>query len=131
MTMIVQGLTLPYLIRRFHLMTVDEEAEEQRVYKEIKHELSEFALQHLEKNYGKALEEQPILQKIASKWKESKMLTEDSDMTSECKIIYLNILSQQRKWLVKKYLKDSKIDEGIIRRHLHQLDMEEEKIKFL
>jgi len=112
-------------------MTTDEENEEQRVYREIKHELSEFALQHLEKNYGKALEEQPILQKIANKWRDSKMLTEDTDMTADCKIIYLHILSQQRKWLIKRNKKDSKIDEGIIRRHLHQLDMEEEKIKFL
>lgn len=131
MTLIVQGLSLPYLIRKFHMMTVEEEAEEERVYIELKHELSEFALEHLEKNYGKALEEQPILQKIATKWKESKMLTEDTEMTAECKTIYINILNQQRKWLIKKNNKNPKIDEGIIRRHLHQLDMEEEKMRYI
>lgn len=131
MTMILQGLTLPYLLRRFKLMTTEDEAEELRVYKEIKHEMSEFALLYLEKNYGKALAEQPILQKIASKWKDSKMLTEDTEMTAYCKIIYINILKQQRKWLVQRNKKDGTIDEVIIRRHLHQLDMEEEKIKFL
>ena len=131
MTLIVQGLTLPYLIRRFQMMTVEEEEEEQRVYKELKYEMSEFALELLEKNYGKALEEQPILQKIASKWKDRKMLTEDTEMTAECKIIYISILHQQRKWLIKRNKKDSKIDEEIIRRHLHQLDMEEEKVKSL
>jgi Na+/H+ antiporter len=131
LTLILQGLTLPFLIKRFKMMTIEDEKEENRIFREIKYELSEFALNHLEKNYGKALEEQPILQKIAEKWKNSKMLTEDTDMTAECKIIYIRILHQQRKWLVEKNKKNDKIDEGIIRRLLHQLDMEEEKIKYL
>lgn len=131
LTLIVQGLTLPYLIRRFNMMTVEEEEEGQKIYNELKHELAEFALLHLENNYGTALKDQPVLQKIASKWKESKMLSEDTDMSSESKAIYLGIISQQRKWLVKKNKKDAKIDERIIRRHLHHLDMEEEKIRFL
>ncbi|MGC4039941.1 MAG: Na+/H+ antiporter [Flavobacterium sp.] len=131
LTLVVQGLTLPYIIKRFHMITDEQEQEEQRLYNQIKHELAEFALLHLEDNYGKALNEQPILQKIANKWRDSKMLTEDTDMTAECKIIYLNIIGQQRKWLIKKNKKESGIDENIIRRHLHHLDMEEEKIKFL
>ncbi len=131
LTLIVQGLTLPYLIRRFKLMTTEEEQEEQRVYNDIKHELAEFALNHLEDNYGDEIKEQPILKKIANKWKESKLLTEDTDMSSDLKAIYLNIISHQRKFLVKKNKKDAGIDERIIRRHLHHLDMEEEKIRFL
>ena len=113
------------------MVSVDAEVEDEKIYKVLKHELSEFALNHLEKNYGKALEEQPILKKIADKWKESKMLTEDTDMTAECKIIYIRILHEQRKWLIQKNKKDDTIDEGIIRRHLHQLDMEEEKMRYL
>jgi len=131
LTMIVQGLTLPFLIRRFKLMTGEEEAKEFKEYKRLKHELSAFALERLHSQYGKALEEQPILQKIAHKWEDSKMLTEDTDMTADCKIIYLNIIKQQRKWLIEKDRKDEKIDENIIRRLLHQLDMEEEKVKYL
>lgn len=131
LTLIVQGLTLPLIIRKFHLLTVEEVNEEQRQFKQVKHELAEFALDHLRNQYGKALEEQPILQKIAHKWEDSKMLTEDTDMTSECKIIYINILNQQRKWLLKKNKKDDRIDENIIRKHLHHIDMEEEKVRFL
>jgi len=131
LTLVVQGLTLPYIIKKFRLITYEQETEEQRIYNEVKHELAEFALNHLENNYGKALDEQPILKKIANKWRDSKMLTEDTDMTAECKIIYLNILNQQRKWLLKKNKKEAGIDETIIRRHLHHLDMEEEKIRYL
>jgi CPA1 family monovalent cation:H+ antiporter len=131
LTLIVQGLTLPYIIRRFHMMTMDEEKEEERQFKQVKHDLANFALDQLKSQYGKALEEQPILQKIAHKWEDSKMLTEDSDMTADCKIIYLNILSQQRKWLLKKNKRNDKLDESVIRRHLHHLDMEEEKVRYL
>ncbi|MCF6131943.1 Na+/H+ antiporter [Flavobacterium wongokense] len=131
LTMVVQGLTLPYIIRKFHMITIEEEKEEERQFKQVKYELADFALKHLNDHYGKALEEQPILQKIAHKWEDSKMLTEDTDMTADCKIIYLNILSQQRKWLLKKNKKNDKIDENIIRRHLHHLDMEEEKVRYL
>jgi len=131
LTMVVQGLTLPYFIRKLELMTPEQEAEEQRQYKELKYEMAAFALEQLQNQYGKALEEQPLLQKIADKWEASKMLTEDTDMTAEGKIIYLNILRQQRKWLIQKNRKNGKLDEGIVRRHLHQLDMEEEKVKNL
>ena len=131
LTLIVQGLTLPYLIRRFKLMTAEEEETERKVYDDLRHELAEFALLHLQNNYGAELKEQPILQKMEIKWRDSKILTEDSDMTTESRAIYINILNQQRKWLVKRNKKDTKIDERIIRKHLHHLDMEEEKIRFL
>ncbi|MEO5776639.1 MAG: Na+/H+ antiporter [Flavobacterium sp.] len=131
LTLVVQGLTLPYLIRKFKMMTTEEEEDEQRVYNDLKHELAEFALLHLENNYSDALKEQPMLRKMASKWKDSKILNEDADMTAESRAIYITILSQQRKWLIKRNKKDTKIDERIIRRHLHHLDMEEEKMRFI
>ena len=131
LTLILQGLTLPYFIRRLQIMTPDQEAEEQRQYKQLKYEMAAFALVQLQNQYGKALEEQPILHKIADKWEHSKMLTEDTEMTAEGKIIYMSILRQQRKWLIQHNRNNENIDEGIVRRHLHQLDMEEEKVKNL
>ena len=131
LTLILQGLTLPYFIRRLQLMTPAQEAEEEQQYKLLKYEMAAFALEQLQNQYGKALEEQPLLQKIADKWEASKMLTEDTEMTADGKIIYLNILRQQRKWLIQKNRKNGNLDEGIVRRHLHQLDMEEEKVRHL
>lgn len=132
LTLVVQGLTLPYLIRRFHLTNPNQDTiDEQKQYNTVKHQLAEFALNHLKNHYGDALQEQPILQRIASKWEDSKMLTEDTEMTAECKIIYINILNHQRKFLLQKNRKESKLDENIIRKHLHHIDMEEEKVRFL
>ena len=131
LTLILQGLTLPYFIRRLEMMTPEQEAEELQQYKHLKYEMAAFALDQLKDQYGKALEEQPLLQKIAEKWEASKMLTEDTEMTADGKIIYLNILHQQRKWLIQKNRREGNLDEGIVRRHLHQLDMEEEKVRHL
>ena len=130
LTLVLQGLTLPWLIRRFRLLSAEQQSEDQLMYTNIQHELAEFALLHLENNYGKDLDEQPVLQKVANKWRDSKALTEQSEMNMDCKIIYLNILGEQRKWLLKKNRKEAQIDENIIRRHLHHLDMEEEKIRY-
>jgi hypothetical protein len=112
-------------------MTPEQEAEEQQQYKLLKYEMAEFALEQLKNQYGKALEEQPLLQKIADKWEASKMLTEDTEMTAEGKIIYLNILKQQQKWLIKKNRKNGNLDEAIVRKLQHSLDMEEEKVRHL
>lgn len=131
LTLIVQGLTLPYFIRKLKMMTPEMEAQEKQQYKLLKYEMTAFALEQLKNQYGKALEEQPLLQKIADKWEASKMLTEDTEMTAEGKIIYLNILRQQRKWLIQRNIKDANLDEAIVRIHLHNLDMEEEKVRHL
>ena len=131
LTLILQGLTLPYFIRRMQLMTPEQEAEEQQQYKLLKYEMAAFALEKLQNQYGKALEEQPLLQKIAEKWEASKLLTEDTEMTADGKIIYLNILRQQRKWLIQKNRKNGNLDEGIVRKLQHNLDMEEEKVRHL
>ncbi len=131
LTLILQGLTLPYLIRKFQLTSEKKESEDQLLFNELRHELAAFAVHQLENNYATALEKEPILQNIANKWKASKTLSEDIDMNAECKTIYIAILNQQRDWLIKKNKKEAKIDESIIRRHLYHIDIEEENIRLL
>jgi len=130
-TLVLQGLTLPYLIRKLNVSNPHQESNHQEHYQQVRLELSQFALEQLMKDYGEVLDEHPILQRMASKWEDHKILTEDAHMTSECRTIYINILNQQRQWLIEKNKKESKLDEAIIRKLLHHLDMEEEKVRFL
>ena len=51
-------------------------------------------------------------------------------MPAEAKTIYLDILDQQRRWLLNKNEADPHFDEDLIRKHLQQIDIEEEKLKF-
>ncbi len=46
-------------------------------------------------------------------------------------MVYLDILKQQRKWLLNKNKLHERLDEDIIRKHLQHVDLEEEKLKFI
>ena len=42
--------------------------------------------------------------------------------------IYLDIINQQREWLISKNREEILLDEEIIRKHLKMLDLQEEKL---
>jgi CPA1 family monovalent cation:H+ antiporter len=130
-TLVLQGLTLPYLIKKFHMKDPDYTKPEDEIYNQIKRELADHALYHLKSTYGNELERQPILQQIARKWEDIHVNTDDNIlMSDETKIIYLNLLEHQRNWLLDKNHEEI-LDEEIIRKHLLYLDLEEEKLQFM
>jgi CPA1 family monovalent cation:H+ antiporter len=55
----------------------------------------------------------------------------DPKIPAESKKIYLDVIAQQRKWLINRNNSDGHIDEDIIRKHLRQLDLEEEKFRII
>jgi CPA1 family monovalent cation:H+ antiporter len=131
LTLLVQGLTLPHLIRKMNLPNLDETLPEEEVDNLIQKQLAEQALQHLKSNYGEELQRQPSLQLMARKWEESNLLTDDVLIAEEFKKIYSDILDQQRQWLITKNKEDKALDEDIVRKHLLRLDIEEEKLRFI
>jgi len=46
----------------------------------------------------------------------------------EYREIYLDIINQQREWLISKNREEILLDEEIIRKHLKMLDLQEEKL---
>jgi CPA1 family monovalent cation:H+ antiporter len=130
-TLLLQGLTLPYLIRKLNLTDPDHAVPHEEVYNELKKQLAHHALQQLKTNYSQQLNRQPALQQIARKWEDSDSLTDDVLMAGESKAVYRDLLNLQREWLINKNKVDETIDEEIIRRHLLYLDLEEEKLQFV
>lgn len=128
-TLLLQGLTLPYIIRKMDLSDPDQTTPDKDVYNEIQRELIKHALQHLKTNFSEQLNSQPALQHMVKKWQESDNSTDGVLMTEESKSIYRDLLNTQRKWLVNKNKED--VNEEIIRRHLLYLDLEEEKLQFI
>lgn len=49
----------------------------------------------------------------------------------DLKVIYLDLLNKQRQWLRQKNKEDRSLDEDIIRRQMHYLDIEEEKLRYI
>jgi Na+/H+ antiporter len=131
LTLILQGLTLPFLIRRLNITNPPQEFTDEEIYSKINKQLAEIALQNLNANYSEQLQALPLLQQMAAKWKAGSNLGDDAKMTAEIKAIYRDILNGQRQWLIQKNRNYELLDEVIIRKHLHRLDMEEEKLRLL
>lgn len=130
-TLLLQGLTLPYLIRKLTLPAYDDYLTEDKAEQVIKRGLAKNAIKHLNDNYSDHLINHPLLQQMIEKWN-SKINEElDPQIPAESKKIYLEIIDEQRKWLINRNNVDGHIDEDIIRKHLRQLDLEEEKFKII
>ncbi|MBS1523295.1 MAG: Na+/H+ antiporter [Bacteroidetes bacterium] len=130
-TLLLQGLTLPYLLRKLILPTYDDYLPDDKAEEVIKRGLAKNAIKHLNENYSDHLANHPLLQQMIDKWN-SKINEElDPQIPAESKKIYLEVIDEQRKWLINRNNIDGHIDEEIIRKHLRQLDLEEEKFKII
>ncbi|MES1224365.1 MAG: cation:proton antiporter, partial [Bacteroidota bacterium] len=130
LTLLVQGLTLPSLIKRMDLSDYDDESPEDDMYHSLRKQLAEQALMYLRNNYSEAIDSHPALQQMVAKW-EASQLPDEVLLAEESKAIYLDIINHQRKWLHDKNIAEGSLDEDIIRKHLRHLDIEEEKLQFV
>lgn len=131
LTLLIQGLTLPFLIRKIHLNDPDQVVPEEETVILIRRQLAEKALEHLYTKYSEVLKEQPALQQLARKWEDNKQMTTDITMADECKVVYIEILSEQRAWLINRNKEEATLNEEIIRNQLRYLDLEEERLRYI
>lgn len=75
------------------------------------------------------LEKDMHLQRLTAKWNDRQDSSGEVGLSSEARPAYLAILEEQRKWLLDRNRTDSTIDEEVVRKFLHQIDLEEEKIR--
>ena len=130
LTLLIQGLTLPYLIKRIKLPDFGEIPDEE-ADTEIRKELAAQALLYLQTHYTEELNTQPVLQQMARKWEYKSEMAHDNSIAKECMPIYLDILNHQRKWLLDKNDKETTLNEDVVRWHLLHLDLEEENLHFM
>lgn len=131
LTLLVQGLTLPYFITRSGLNEglLDEEPEE-AVRLKIKQGLKQHIHQFLTTKYETELNGFAGIEKILKQWEERTRATDDSGLNARAKPIFAELLERQRQYLTELN-KDPQIDEELIRKQLYQLDLEEERLKLL
>lgn len=128
LTLVVQGLTLPLVIRTFNLVEKDYTKPEEKVDAFIEKEFAALALQYLREKLTEEELSKPIYKKLID-LNASKLSGDGAATISEpVKDIYRAILERQRKWLVEKNRKTMTLDEDIVRKHLYYLDHEEERL---
>lgn len=131
LTLVLQGLTLPYIIEKSRVFeqAADADTHKQQVQK-MKQELKQHIYAFLKHKYENELQGHAGMEKMLKLWEERANATEEGRMDKQTKAIFIEALESQREYL-SELNKDPAFDEEIIRRQLYQLDLEEERLRMI
>ncbi len=129
-TLIIQGLTLPALIKKLNLSDsgggyMSEEESEQF----LRREMRRVAFRYLNENYKERRTENEYFSKLMDRWEQEDKEDSIHKLSEEAKEIYFETLEQQRIWLREENRRNPNIDEEYIRHYLTRLDLEEERLR--
>jgi CPA1 family monovalent cation:H+ antiporter len=130
LTLLVQGLTLPYVIKRFRLFDAFNDEPEEETKQRIKQGLREHVHKFLKNKCDNELHDHAGMQKLLQHWEEKTKAADDDWMNEKTKAIFIEILEIQRAYL-SALNKDPSINEEIIRTQLYQIDLEEERLRII
>jgi len=130
LTLVIQGLTLPYLIRRTHLFDTIAEESEDVIKRSMRQGLKQHVYQFLKKKYENEANGHAGIEKLLKLWEERSKASDDTMMNEKTKRIFIELLEIQRQYLTELN-KDPKVNEEIIRTQLYQIDLEEERLKMI
>lgn len=131
LTLVVQGLTLPYIINKSQLFGLFNEEEKEAEDKlKMKQGLKQEVYQYMKLKSETEFSGHAGMELFMKQWEERSKATDDSWMNDKTKLIFLEILEVQRKYL-QELNKDVTVNEEIIRNQLYQLDLEEERLRII
>jgi len=130
LTLLIQGLTLPYFIKRSKLFENFNEVPEEEIKLKIKNKLALYTVNLLREKQQEGLFKDAHLLHMLAQWEKKIEQPENFKMTPEAKQHYLEVLDSQRKF-VAGLNKDPELDENVVRWQIYQIDLEEERIKLL
>jgi len=132
-TLVLQGLTLPWLIGKVKLEDKFSTWSEQEQERMIQKKMAKYSLQYLEEKYGKEREQNKHLDNLLSRLQieldffgqdvEALMNANENEYSSYQRI-YLELLDQQRT-LLHNMNHHTEFDEELIRKYLALVDLEE------
>ena len=135
-TLVLQGLTLPWLIRKLSVKS-DQANSELDQEKILQKKITQYSINQIEKILNKQGFQNEHLSNLQAKLKTemvffNRELDETGDtnqnVRKEFNKIYLDLLDQQRK-LLNDINQHSEYDEDIIRKYQFMIDMEEYKVR--
>ncbi len=130
LTLLLQGLTLPTLIKRSHLFDSAGEEKEEQMKLRIKNQLVTETVRLLKEQQENSEDKDWYLQHMIEQWEHKIEEPEHLKISGSTKLVYIELLEKQRQFLAKLN-KDPEIDDEIILDHIYQIDLEEERIRLL
>ena len=130
LTLVLQGLTLPYFISRSGLFNAMNDEKEEDSVKRIKQGLREHVHKFLKHKHANETEDKTSVEIFLTHWEAKTKLAEQDLMNEKAKLILIEMLEIQREYL-SELNKDVSINEELIRTQLYQIDLEEERLRII
>ena len=135
MTLVFQGLTLPWVIRKVNAQDRDDAIPEHEQELIIQKKIAKYSLQHLEEKYEHVNGDNPYLNNLAETLRLNLRSLDHQVQESSSdehwikfRSIYIDLLEHQRQ-LLNDMNRHSEVDEGLVRKYLSLVDLEELKIR--
>lgn len=137
-TLVVQGLSLPLIIRLIKIEEIDDLIPEEEQIANIKLRLMKASVLHLEKNFQQEIKENELVANLKKRIESTAALTSERLESLECqtidfnevheyKRVFLDIIRAQREELLK--MRNEKVFElEIIQKQQMELDFDESKL---
>ena len=128
LTLVVQGITLPILIRRSHIFdNYPGEDPEGPARHKVKQGLKQHSYRFLKEKHETEYSGHEGMGNLLNLWEAKLTSADDGHMDQTTKTVFLQLLESQRQYLTDLN-KDPDIAEEIIRLELYQIDLEEERL---
>jgi len=130
LTLVLQGLTLPLLIKWVNMEDPDHYPEVAKLDILTRKKLAEKSLQFLEEQHQEVIKNNKALQQLKTKLESDILHSVNHGEADEeiFKQVYLQVLAKQRE-LLHEWNKKEEVDEAIIRKNQELIDFEEEAFK--
>ncbi len=130
-TLILQGLTLPYIIRNTRFPDdLGDHLDEEEAHQQILDGISVAGLKYINSHSCPKIDESILFKQAVERFRSRETEDEVNDhMPREEKEYFYHIFDAQRQWLDKYNKENSKADESIVREFIHRIDLWEINIK--
>ncbi|GAB3432932.1 Na+/H+ antiporter [Niabella aquatica] len=129
-TLIVQGLTLPALIKKLQLADKKEDSlSEEEMETFLRKGMRHAAFTYLNENHKDKKVESEYFHRLMDRLEQEDREDAIHKLSDQAKEIYFKTLEQQRTWLRDENKNNLKVDEELIRNYLMKLDLEEERLR--
>ncbi len=128
LTLLIQGLTLPYFIKRSGMSQFMDESNDEALKLKVKNELVKETIRLLKERNEQDEIKDPHLQRMITQWEHKISQPEHLKISETTKQAYLELLEKQRQFLAELG-QDPAIHDDIIWDQVYQIDLEEERIK--
>ena len=129
LTLVIQGLTLPFLIRRLKFIRLsDRDEPEEETRHKIRQGLKERTYHFWKEKHENELKDHTGVAQLVKLWEQKAQSGNDSEMDEKTRAVHMELLEHQRQYLFELN-RNPDVNEELIRAELYQIDLEEERLK--